>query len=123
MSNPKTKIITELDRIFSIIIRKMFADLDGFVRCCSCGVIKHWGQMTCGHYRKRRHMTVRWFIKNAGPQCETCNCEDKDESMELFLKEQYGDGIIDELISMSNKESHFTLDQLQKKKEELSSML
>lgn len=121
----KSNLIKECDRVFSIAVRKENADQNGFVQCATCISIKHWSQMTCGHYRKRRHMTTRWLLKNCAPQCMFCNGElqGNDIKFEEYITKHHGYGAVDELVVLSNKEKHFTADMIKQLIEQFRKML
>ena len=70
----------ELDRVFSIYVRRRGADDDGFNTCISCGNKAHWTKLQCGHYVSRRHLNTRWHKDNAWPQDARCN---------IFLRGNY----------------------------------
>lgn len=106
----KDFLIKELDRVFSIVVRQRYMDEAGFVRCKSCDRIYHWTQITCGHFRKRRHMRTRWHIKNAAPQCSVCNGADKDISG--FLDTTFGRGTSASMTELSHKAINYSDEHL-----------
>ena len=63
----------ELDRVFSIWTRRRFADANGMARCVTCGSLKPWKELQCGHFVKRHHLATRWHPLNCAPQCPSCN--------------------------------------------------
>lgn len=69
--------ITQLDKklwkLFSEYIRRRDADENGFVKCFTCGRIKHWKQMQCGHGIGRQHKSTKYDEKNNAGQCPVCN--------------------------------------------------
>lgn len=118
----KERLIKELDRVFSIVIRKMYADEHGFVNCATCQAPRrHWTELTCGHYRKRRHMKTRWMIKNAGPQCSECNVADKD--MSYFIDAKFGYGTAKQIESMSHETANFSPEHIKELITEYTKML
>lgn len=68
------KLRKELDEVFSIYIRRSYADSDGNVQCVTCPKIKPWKEMQNGHFVGRANMNLRWSEKNCYPQCFRCNC-------------------------------------------------
>jgi hypothetical protein len=111
----------ELDQLHSVIIRKRDADEFGMVKCATCPSRMQWIQITCGHFRKRRHMGTRWHLKNGGPQCSFCNGQDKD--MQPYIESKFGKETVTELIQLSHQDQHFSIDQLKEKIEEFHAML
>lgn len=105
----KANLIKELDRVFSIAVRKQNADSFGMVKCVTCPTKQHWANITCGHYRKRRHMSTRWLLKNCAPQCAYCNgpLQGNDAEFERYLEYTHGAGTVQRLIELSNQEVHY----------------
>lgn len=73
--NTRWDQIIRCDRVFSQLVRLLGADQKGQCRCFTCGRVGYWkrGGIECGHYRSRSHMTLRWDLHNAKPQCSHCN--------------------------------------------------
>lgn len=87
--------IHELDFWFSRFVRTLYTDHRGIVNCCTCGSPSHWTKMDCGHFIKRRYLNTRWDVRNAGPQCRTCNDENhngQSMKMEKWIDENHGPG-------------------------------
>ena len=66
-------LVKVLDKEVSFFVRLYATDNQGFARCVTCGSVHHWKDMTLGHYISRSHHSVRWNLKNVGPQCVRCN--------------------------------------------------
>lgn len=62
-----------LDAVFSVWTRMRFSDPQGIAPCASCGVLKPWKQLQCGHFQKRHYLATRWHPENCAPQCSSCN--------------------------------------------------
>ena len=95
------------DSLFSVWIRRRYADSSGRVVCFTCPTKKHWGQMTCGHFKKRRHLGTRLYDKNCEVQCYQCQIDtETNKSIEqLFadkLSLKHGHGILEELEEKKN---------------------
>ena len=92
--------IKKLDRVFSKYIR-LRDRIDGgdFAYCCTCGRPKPLKEMDAGHFINRRHYGTRFDESNVHAQCRYCNRFNEGKLYEygLFLKEKYGDDIIDRL--------------------------
>jgi 6-phosphogluconate dehydrogenase (decarboxylating) len=93
------------DKWFSYFIRVRDSDDNGFAKCCTCGTIKHWKQMDCGHYVKRQHQGVRYNEMNCHAQCRSCNWlkQGNDAEYKEFIIEKYGKQNHDLLKSFENK--------------------
>lgn len=67
--------IDRLDEVFSLYIRmrdSREAHYRAF-RCVSCGQVKPFEQMDCGHYISRTNMALRWDEQNCNGECKFCN--------------------------------------------------
>lgn len=69
----KSNLVKRLDRIFSLYIRLRDAMPNGCVRCISCGKIKVFDDVDCGHFHSRRHMSTRFDEDNCHAECKFCN--------------------------------------------------
>lgn len=92
----KTALIKELDRVFSIYIRKRDKG-----RCFTCG-----GKATdAGHYKRRGIMSLRWDKRNVNAQCRRCNHFEsgKLDVYAVQLTRKYGWWILEELEEKAKK--------------------
>lgn len=80
------------DTNFSLFVRQRDADLNGIVRCSTCGHPHHWKQLDCGHFQSRRYEPTRYDEKNTGPQCVSCNRFNQGQQYKfsLYLNGKYG---------------------------------
>lgn len=69
----KPNLGKKLDRIFSLYIRLRDVMPSGYVRCISCGQIKKFEDVDCGHFHSRRHMATRYNEDNCHAECKYCN--------------------------------------------------
>lgn len=87
-------------KLVSEYVRRKDADKNGYVRCISCGVKKHWKDIDAGHYiPKSRGNCIYWEIKNIHPQCTSCN-RFRHGNLNLYalaLIKKYGQQILQEL--------------------------
>ena len=100
----------KLDKLFSDCVRQR--DMNG--RCITCGRPFHgmFVMVTCGHFRKRRHLMTRWNLENAYGQCWKCNSEDNDAKFTAVLIEMLGEEKMTELVDLSHEEVHLTYTDL-----------
>jgi hypothetical protein len=73
MSYPTNKKEDKADKLFSIIVRRLGSDKSGMCKCFTCDTTRLWKHMQCGHFIPRQHLTTRWLLENAKPQCKMCN--------------------------------------------------
>jgi hypothetical protein len=69
----RQKLIKKLDTVFSEFVRLRDADSKGLCKCITCGDIKHWREMDCGHFVTRDNHATRWHEQNSNAQCPACN--------------------------------------------------
>lgn len=77
---------------FSKYIRWKYADMDGSVRCVTCGVIKDWKEMQAGHFVGGRGNTVLFDEGLVHPQCVGCNVflNGNYAKYTVFMMKKYG---------------------------------
>jgi hypothetical protein len=116
-----SKLEEKADRLLSEVVRLTAADDKGYCYCITCDDYKHWTEMECGHYVKRRHMATRYELKNVGPQCHTCNChfDGREDDHGLYIDRKYGEGTAEELRRIGEPERKFMAHELQGMIEEL----
>ncbi len=66
-------LIRKLDKVFALYIRLRDAMPNGYVRCISCGQIKRFKDVDCGHFHSRIHMATRFDEDNCHGECAFCN--------------------------------------------------
>lgn len=86
--------LTALDKAFSLFIRQRDANINGLIKCISCGKWVYWKESDCGHYINRKHMATRYDENNTAAQCRSCNRFDEGnmEGYRRGLIEKYGEG-------------------------------
>lgn len=109
----------KLWKVFSEFIRRRDADENGYCKCFTCGVIRFWKQMDCGHGLGRQHLGTKYNEKNNHAQCKRCNGfeggmrEVYKENMNL----KYGPGTW-ELMELASKKpskiSQFEIDNAER---------
>ena len=101
-SIPKLK--KELDKVFSIFIRKR--DSNGEIgRCVTCGRVALWMTMDCGHFVPRQHLATRWDEDNCYLQCKRCNGFEGGKQVEMaeYINLIHGTGAAEELKANGKK--------------------
>lgn len=107
----------KLWKIFSQYIRLRDSNENGFCICCTCGAIRYWKDMDCGHGIPRQHMATKYDEKNNGAQCSGCNNYGRGmpQKYKEFVDKKYGKGTWDLLNFTSRtpvKYSQFEIDLL-----------
>lgn len=102
----KPNLIKKLDRVFSLYIRLRDAMPSGYVKCISCGKIKRFDDVDCGHFHSRVHMATRFDEFNCHAECKFCNRFSSDHliSYQRNLIRKIGQNMFDIL----NAKAHST---------------
>ena len=103
MLTPHQYLEKTADNLFSIYIRRRFANEYGMVNCFTCDAYNHWKHIDCGHFAPRGNHSTRWHLKNSHGQCKTCNGElrGNPKVYATNLDGKYGMGTADELGALS----------------------
>lgn len=105
----------QADKYFSICVRRLEVDKNGYCACITCGVKKPWKEMQNGHYIPRNHLSTRFDERNCAPQCVGCNMfgRGKHDQFALVLIKKYGKDILEELNSAKNKPTKYKISDYQ----------
>lgn len=119
-SNPRSVLVSKLDRAFSNFIRTKYQRPDGRVKCFTCPAVLPYNIIQCGHFVSRKYEEIRWDPDNARPQCERCNCfeDGKPDVFEEKLRKEIGDDRVDEL-KQSDRYFSYSTEELKSKLESL----
>lgn len=101
------QLVKELDRVFSIYIRRRHGD---DATCVTCGITKPWKQMQAGHFYTRGRYPTRWHEDNVHVQCYRCNVLLKGNyiSYTKYMINRYGMEYVDSLEIASNSPGKIT---------------
>lgn len=119
---PLKSLEKKLDAAVSRYVRTKDADEGGTVECVTCRKLMHWKEADCGHWIKRQHRSVRWDLRNLGPQCGRCNRwmgGNMDEFAGHIIR-QHGQDAIDELLKLKHQPTKHTRADLEKMIDEFS---
>lgn len=112
-------LVRKADAVFSkyIRLRDSAAYNYKYFRCISCGQIKPFEQMDCGHFISRTHMATRFDEENAHGECRFCNRFSADHiiAYQRNLEAKIGKERVDMLLArgrMTKKWSAFELQLL-----------
>lgn len=102
------------DKWFSIYIRLRDSE-DGYCTCITCGAIKSWKEVDCGHWIKRQHMGTRFDERNCAAQCKKCNYFEQGRSAEheQYIVKRYGYPIRDLLKSAERNCKKYSVTELE----------
>ena len=113
----KPDLVKKLDRVFSLYIRLRDAMPSGFVRCISCGKIKRFEDVDCGHYFSRTNMATRFDEDNCNAECRSCNRMSADHLIgyRKNLVAKIGLNRIDRLDVLAHSQKHWLDSELEEK--------
>lgn len=117
---PKSKLIKELDVVFSQYIR-LSNSIDGFCTCVTCGRVYEWKKIQSGHFMSRQHYSVRWDERNVKPQCYGCNVMQQGRQFEF--SKYLGQELSNELYLLSKQTRKFTEVELEEMIQQYKSRL
>ena len=111
-------LITKLDKVFSVYIRRRHGDI---AQCVTCGAKAHWKKMQAGHFMSRRHISTRWNPVNVQVQCPKCNIWEQGQQYEYskFLGSEQSE----EMLRLSREIVRFSDDELVAMIEEYSKLV
>ena len=97
----KTKAKNKYKKLFSIYIRRRYADSDGCVACVTCQCVMQWKNAQAGHFIHSGNGTYEstYDERNVHVQCVQCNCLEQGMGVEyfIFMEREYGREVIEEL--------------------------
>ena len=111
----KPNLVKKLDKVFSLYIRLRDAMPSGYVRCISCGRIKPFEEVDCGHFHGRMHMATRYDEDNCHAECRYCNRMSADHIIkyERNLVRKIGQQRVDWLMVKANSTKHYLDSELE----------
>ena len=71
--NGSADLIKKLDKVFAYYIRLRDIMPNGMGKCISCGKIKPYSEIDCGHFFSRTNMATRFDEDNCNGECRACN--------------------------------------------------
>ncbi len=74
----KQDLVKKLDKVFALYIRLRDCMPNGLGKCISCGKIKPYRELDCGHFFGRTNMATRFDEDNCHAECQWCNRASSD---------------------------------------------
>lgn len=109
----------KLWKVFSEFIRLRDSDENGICKCCTCGAVRYWKNMDCGHGVGRQHMGTKYSEQNNHAQCKKCNGFEagRADKYKEFVDKKYGKGTWNQMLvfsRMPTKYGQFEIDLMTK---------
>jgi len=101
---PKGKLIEAVAGKLQRLVRLKASDENGYCKCVSCGVVKHYKDgMQGGHFIPRGCSETRLLEENIHPQCAGCNGFGMkygiaSQVYTLYMIDMYGKDFVDYLL-------------------------
>ena len=73
MKSESKKLKDKATNLFSKYIRRKYSDDDGMCACYTCGRVKNYKELQCGHGISGRGQYVLYLEAVCRPQCPGCN--------------------------------------------------
>lgn len=110
----RSKVVKELDAVFSQYIRRRNAKND-IAECVTCGKKDHWKKLQAGHFQSRKHYSTRWDEDNVQVQCSGCNVFRYGEQWKFgkWLDNNIKKGLSEKLEIKSRQTVKFTMADLE----------
>lgn len=101
----RSKVVKDLDAIFSQYIRLKESDEYGYCICVTSGQKMFWTEAQCGHFVSRGKYPTRWDETNCHPQSVYSNIFLKGDYINytIYMIDRYGREYVDELIDRSKQ--------------------
>lgn len=114
-SKSKPNLVKKLDRVFALYIRLRDVMPNGYVRCISCGQIKRFEDVDCGHFHSRTHMATRFDEDNCHAECKFDNRFSSDHliAYQRNLIQKIGQQRFDLLNIKAHSTCHFLNSELE----------
>ena len=110
-------LVRKLDTVFSEYIRLRDSKPFGYrvAVCISCGQVKPYDQMDCGHFIGRTHMATRFDELNCHCECRSCNRFSADHMIyyQRNLENKIGKEKLDMLIARGHSTKKWTAWELE----------
>ena len=105
-------LVRKLDEAFSLYIRLRDSRMYGYkaFKCISCGQIKPFNMMDCGHFIGRTHMATRFDELNCHGECSGCNRFSADHMIyyQRNLEQKIGKEKLEQLIARGHQTKKWT---------------
>ena len=90
-----------------LLVRLKAANDDGYCKCVTCGVVKHYkGGMQGGHFIERGKSATKLIEENIHPQCNQCNSFGETTvslNYREYMVDMYKEDFVEELRALSRK--------------------
>ena len=113
------KEVDDVAKLMQKLVRLKAADENGYVRCCTCGVIRFWNdRMQGAHFIGRGKLATKIMIENCHPACASCNQWAHKTTLGIleyrrYMVYWYEENGVDEIVALSNTYGEDAVDELE----------
>jgi hypothetical protein len=112
------KEVDDVAKLMQKLVRLKAADDNGYVMCCTCGVIRLWNdRMQGAHFISRGKLATKIMIENCHPACAYCNQWAHKTTLGIleyrrYMIDTYDEDAVDELEALSRTIKKWTRDEV-----------
>ena len=112
------KEVDDVAKLMQELVRLKAADDNGYVECCTCGVVRLWNdRMQGAHFISRGKLATKIMIENCHPACAYCNQWLHKTTLGILNYREYmiywyeEDGV-DEIVALSRTIKKWTREEV-----------
>ena len=112
------KEVDDVAKLMQELVRLKAADDNGYVECCTCGVVRLWNdRMQGAHFISRGKLATKIMIENCHPACAYCNQWVHKTTLGILAYREYmicwyeEDGV-DEIVALSRTIKKWTREEV-----------
>ena len=108
------KEVDDVAKLMQKLVRLKAADDNGYVKCCTCGVVRMFNdRMQGAHFIGRGKLATKIMIENCHPACALCNQWAHKTTLGVleyrrYMVGMYGEDAVDELEALSRTIKKYT---------------
>ena len=103
-------LVNQAAELTQKLVKLKAADENGYCRCVTCGVVKHWKEMQGGHFISRTWTATKLLEENINVQCGRCNGPLRGNMIQytIYMIDMYGRDFVEELQDMKGKTKKYS---------------
>ena len=112
------KEVDDVAKLMQKLVRLKAADDNGYVKCCTCGVVRLWNDRMHGaHFIGRKKLATKIMIENCHPACASCNKFHHPTTSGVldyrkYMIDIYDEDAVDELWALSRTIKKWTREEV-----------
>ena len=112
------KEVDDVAKLMQKLVRLKAADDNGYVRCCTCGVVRMFNdRMQGAHFISRGKLATKIMIENCHPACASCNQWAHKTTLGVleyrrYMIDTYDEDAVDEMVALSRTIKKYTREEV-----------